>query len=109
MRIRSTSGVEIPQSYKPQAVIPVITLQQSFHKQFGPTIRVEGLLGMRLGYRELLRITVCGTCRGKHNSLHTSGDQGIQKSNPLSAIIFEISRRLDHGFPDVSEGCEVDA
>jgi len=103
------SGIEVAKRHEFHSIGGVIGIQETFHEQLGPTVRILRPFPALFRDGDLLRIAVDGGCGGKHDTPHTRLNELADQRDSVPDVVLEILGWIDDRFPDFNQRREMNA
>ena len=101
-------GVEVAQRRVAEAVGLSVPAQHSLDGQLGLAVRVDRVLGMALGDRNLPWLAVGRAGRGEDQIADADGDHRVQQVDRPRDVVAKVLPRIGHRLAHVGVGGEVD-
>ena len=102
-----TSGIEVAKGCGLESIGFVEVLKHLLHDEFGPSIGVDGILGVILGHGDLHRFPVGGARRGKDEVVQLLFDHGLEQCEGGGHVVLVILCRFCDRLADIAESREV--
>src|SRR4029077_14284921 len=101
------SGVEVAQGHEFHSIGGVISVEEPFHEQLGPTVRIPWPFPALFRNRNLFRVAVDGGCGGKYETPHARLNELPNQRDSVPDVVLEILGWIDDGFPDFNQRGEM--
>src|SRR6266851_1670174 len=112
MRLRSVvfpafhsgaGSIKVAQGREFHSIGGVIGIEDPFHEQLGPTVRILRPFPALFRDWNLFRLAIDRGCGGKHESPHTCLNEPANQRDTVPDVVLEILGWIDDGFTDFNQ------